>query len=257
MTRMFHLVLVIILTYVCVLNVMIVHVMYNRFLKHRIAPLPVPAPRIPLHLTPPPQRQRVKMTAACERRHREIVVWTSPMTNGNDALVHATALPQLRQALRVTSDMIDTHVLLVATTNTFLNSHRSWCSALFMQTRQRVSCDLMLLPKEPSTGEILQQVRQQAPCVDDVILLPDTVHLTPNFLIRLSKVSKIKVTCLVEDYPMTSPRPACTVPAYRLPRLFIDHYLEMMDKQQDDISVEKAARELHLYAGNAAVVGLG
>ena len=110
MTRMFHLVLVIILTYVCVLNIMIVHVMYNRFLKHRMAPLPVPAPRIPLHLTPPPQRQRVKMTAVCEQRHREIVVRTSAMTNGNDALVHATALPQLRQALRVTSDMIDTCV---------------------------------------------------------------------------------------------------------------------------------------------------
>ena len=264
MARIVHLVLVIVLTYVCVLNVMIVHVMYSRYVKHNITAMRnnLQRPWTQNHTATTLRRRHavspIEITApSCDQRRREIVVVTSPLLGVNDPFLHAPALPQLRHALRVVDNEQATHVFLLATTESFLSSHRAWCSALYMQTLQRVSCDLILLNVPPTPSNILRQVSDEAPCFKDVVLLPDTVHLTPNFLMRLERTSKTKVTCLVETKYSNTPRPLCAVQAFRLPHLFIEHYLNMQTQQPGHIPLENAARELHLYAGNAAVVGLG
>lgn len=242
-SKILHLVLVIVLAYVCVLNAVIVNVFYKRYLQNK--QVVVPAPFVRLRNSTRPRREPVLPPSCTGEEERALAVVTSSQEHSNDPS-RATALPQLRHALRVGDPQLR-KVFLVATSDTFISSHRAWCHALYVQTQKKASCQLLLLPTPMDTIHVFQAVMEQLPCVSDLVILPDTVQVKPSLFTRLEHTVRGRVTCLVAE---TTKKHGCPVRAFRVPRLFLEAYT-------GETEVETAARGMHMYAGGAAVVGLG
>ena len=244
-SKILHLVLVIVLAYVCVLNAVIVNVFYKRFLKNkRFDPVPVVLPL--RNATQRAFRGRIISPECEEERGRAVVVVTGNPQQSNDLATRAPALAQLRHALRVGNGVAETTVYLVVTAESFVGSHRGWCNALYMQTQNRASCQLLLLSSPVVTSSVFREVLRVAPCVSEAVLLPDSVQIKPSLFTRLDHTARGRVTCLVAE---TTEHYRCPVAAFRVPRLFLEAYT-------GEAPVETAARGMHMYAGGAAVVSL-
>lgn len=243
MGRTSNIVLVLVLAYVSVLNAMIVHVIYKKYLKDRIS-TPQPRLRFLRNKTDSVVRER-PVTPACQAEgKRAMVVVAEKHGETNDPVNSAPALPQLRHALRMNT-RVEVEVFVVVTAETFVVSHRAWCNALYTQTEQRDSCHLLLL-SSATTANIFHEVLRVSPCTTEVILLPDSVQIKPSIFSRLKQTHPKRVTCLLAE---TDAKHACAKKAFRVPRLFLEAFT-------GESSVETAARGMHMYAGAVSVVGM-
>lgn len=242
--RILHIVLVLVLAYVCVLNAVIVKVLYQRYLKVQTVSF-VPMVRPAHNRSRPLLRERPQVDICEEVEGRVLVLMASEQLDSNDVFGRAPALPQLRHALRVRGSSRE-KVLLVVTSESFVGSHRSWCSGLNMQTQRRGTCELLLVKSPVTNADVMREVLQNSPCVEEMVLLPDTVQIKPSFFTRLSHTTTGRVTCLLAE---TGKMNQCPVQAFRVPRLFMQSYT-------GEAPVETAARGMHMYAGGAAVVSL-
>ncbi len=244
MARASHLVMVLILVYVCCLNLLLIHFVWNKYLEPRIPRFASRHTRV-RNTTRPALRQRPPPPACQGNGARAIAITTNVHKDTNDVSGRAPVFSQLRQALRLRSE-VRANVFVVATAETFMGSHRIWCNSLFMQTQRRVSCQLLLLPAPVHEHAIFAQVLAASPCTTEVVLLPDAAEVRADFFSRLEKTHPKRVTCLVAG---TAKSIHCPAPAFRLPRLFLDAYT-------GETNVETAARGMHIYGGKASVVSL-
>ncbi len=243
MSKTTHIFLVIVLAYVCVLNAVIVNVLYSRFIQNKkhIAP---PQMRLMRNATRPALREHVPPTSCGGSERRALLVVAAKHTDSNDFMRQAPTLAQLRQVLR--SHTVDANVFLVATADSFVGFHRSWCNALYIQTQQRVACKLLLVQSTENSADVFRELLSEAPCTSEIVLLPDSVEVKSNFFTQLEKTNSKRVTCLVSEATHNF---RCPGPAFRLPRLFVDVYT-------GEAPIETAARGMHMYGGHAAVVKL-
>lgn len=244
MGRITHLILVIVLAYVCVLNAVVINIVYKKYLMNTKA-LPPPQIRRLRNKTAPVVHRTSGTVCEREREMRAIAMVTGEQTDSNDVSSRAPALAQLRHALRASGT--NANVFLVVTAESFVGSHRAWCNALYTQTNKVAGCQLLLLQKPVSPVDVFRRVLEVAPCASELVLLPDLVQIKSNFFTRLEQTKDNRVTCLLKE---TTHQNACPVSAFRVPKLFLEAYT-------GEASVETAARGMHMYAGGVAVVGLG
>jgi len=241
MGRASHLILVLILVYVCFLNVIIIHFFWNKFVEPAM-PRPAP-PRVFRNTTRPELRERAPPPACTGKGMRALVITTHLHTGTNDLSRQTPVFSQLRQALRIHSD-VQANVFLVATAESFMGSHRAWCNTMYTQTQHRVSCKLLLMPAPVREYTVFEQVLAASPCTTEVVLLPDVVGVRTDFFSRLEKTHPKRVTCLVVGGEAGV---HCPQRAFRVPRLFMEAYT-------GDAPVETAARGMHIWGGRASVL---
>lgn len=244
MARASHLVLVLILVYVAVLNVILIHFIWNTYLEPRMSRISTPRAKV-RNTTRPALRERPPPAACSGKGVRAIAVTTQEHKDTNDVSGRTPVFSQLRQAFRVHDD-VRANVFVVATAETFLGSHRIWCNSLFMQTQHRISCQLLLLSMPLTEHDMFARILKVSPCTTEVVLLPDVVQMSSGFFSRLDETHPKRVTCLLSE---TTKTVHCPLPAFRVPRLFIDEYTGETD-------VETAARGMHVYGGRREVVNL-
>ena len=244
MARASHLILVLILVYVAVLNVILIHFIWNTYLEPRMSRISTRHAKV-RNTTRPTLRERPPPAACSGKGVRAIAVTTQEHKDTNDVSGRSPVFSHLRQALRVNDD-VKANVFVVSTAETFLGSHRIWCNSLFMQTQHRISCQLLLLSTPWTEHDVFTQILKLSPCTTEVVLLPDVVQMSAGGFSRLDETHPKRVTCLLTE---TTKTVHCPLPAFRVPRLFIDEYTGETD-------VETAARGMHLYGGRAAVVNL-
>ena len=250
------------LIYVCALNVMIVHTLYDRFVRSSITQqqltlmrdaggegrrMRFARTRVFNHTAHAPADTLYSSSAGCPYHQNAVVITATSQEGSNDATAHMPVLYQLRQSFRVT-EQPPRYVFLMVSASAFVSFHRAWCNSLFEQSKRRVICELVLLPEKSELPNaflkrVFTEVMQRQECVGDVILLPDNVHISTHFFGGVNSLPKSKVSCLA----LTHNR-VCSLPAYFLPRRFVQHYNEEIQ------FIEKTARDWRMFHGNKILV---
>lgn len=247
--RALHAMLVIALVYVCSLNVLIVHNLYQHYGK-RILTLPS-APQ-PATKRVPRNASRAAPLQACEQRHSAVLILCSPVTGTNDPTAHQALFAQLRTAFRVAEAPPPKVFLLVSVSN-FASFHRSWCTSLYTATKHKTSCALLLRQDSPGLHAVLADVSAQEDCLSHLLTLPDNAALPSHWLASVNRLPRNKVTCLARLDPPARQQPgACAAPAYYLPERFLAEYKSL----DSATSVESAARRWHMFYGNRVLIYL-
>lgn len=252
-SRPLHAMLVIALVYVCALNVLIVHNLYVHYGK-RVLSLPSnPHAR---HAVPPrnhsmPPTVHLRDTDGCTHRQRAVIILGMPVSGSNDPSAHMPLYSQLRMAFRV-AETPPPQVFLAVAADDFMAFHRSWCSSLYSQSKQKVSCELLLQQSTPNPKEVLHSVLERQKCLSHAVTLPDDVSLSSHFLAGLDNLPQNKVSCLARiDVPSTpAASGVCSSTAFYLPRRFIAAYVAAPEAS----SIESSARGYHMFFGNRVLI---
>ena len=245
MARASQLAMVLILVYVCVLNILLIHFIWRKYLEPRMSRVAAPRAKV-WNTTRPALRERPPPTACLGKGMQAIVITTQVHTDTNDFSARTPVFAELRQALRAHTE-VTANVFLVTSTDSFLSSHRAWCNALYTQTQHRVSCQLLLLTTPVKDGDIFTRVLAASPCTTEAVMIPDVVRIrSHDFFSRLENTHPKRVTCLLTE---TTVGVHCPLPAFRIPRLFLDAYTGETD-------IETAARGMHVYAGKVDILKL-
>ena len=83
-SKILHLVLVIVLAYVCVLNAVIVNVFYKKYLQNKQVVVTVPAPFVRLRNSTRPRSEPVLPPSCTGEEERALAVVTSSQEHSND-----------------------------------------------------------------------------------------------------------------------------------------------------------------------------
>lgn len=243
-----HAILVIALIYVCALNVLIVHNLYERY-GRRVLALPgstaarSPSIRAPLNRTAP---QNPLPAQGCAVQQRAVVVLCASVTGTNDVNAHVPLFAQLRLAFRV-AESPPPLLFVAVSADDFLPFHRSWCSSLYSQSRQKVSCTLLLQQQRPALHDVLRAALGHSPCIADVVSLPDDVTLGTHWLAAVGRLPRHKVVCLAD---MDTASGVCDTPAYFLPGRFVAEFTAV----DHPVSVENSARQWKMFHGNRRLI---
>ena len=259
-----HVFLLILLTYVSMINVFIVSVVYNKYtLRMQSAPH-APVAKAPPPGTPSPEARGLAGSAqsACvaSRSTLVLVMSAAPERTSNHALAVAGThlLTTVHQSL-AHHKSASYSVRLVVSPDEFLSMHRLWCRALVGDTAGRCTCALdVTADLQPSS--VLLSVLRADPCTRHVVLLPSSIHLLPNFLQTLAALDPVAVYCLAR--PLLDPQagplarnrslgptvPACSADAFSMPRTYIARH-----SAHHDHDIPAHASRLHMFAGVRAV----
>jgi len=261
-----HVFLLIMLTYVSMLNVFIVSVLYNKY-SDRIQPVfnlraaptaPVPAP------TPEARGLAAARSAqgVCGASKSTLVLVIMPASErtSNHALGVSGAhmLTTVHQSLSRHKSAAY-HVRLVVSADEFLSMHRLWCRALVGDTASRCSC-VLDITSDLGPSSVLQAVLKADHCTRHVVLLPSSIHLTSDFLQILATLDPSTVYCLAR--PLLDPQattlavdrslapiaPTCAANAFSAPRNYIARHTS-----HNDYDIPAHASRLHMYAGTRAL----
>ena len=252
-SRPLHAMLVIALVYVCALNVLIVHNLYVHYGK-RVLSLPInPQTRraVPPRNHSAPPAVHLRDTDGCAKQQRAVIVLGMPVKGSNDPGAHIPLYSQLRMAFRV-AETPPPHVFLAVAADDFMAFHRSWCSSLYSQTKQRTSCELLLQQTTPNPKDVLHSVLERQRCLSHAVTLPDDVSLSSHFLAGLDNLPQNKVSCLaLIDVPSTPHASGvCSVAAFYLPRRFITAFVATPETS----SIENSARNYRMFFGNRVLI---
>ena len=273
-----HIFMLILMVYVSVLNIMLVHSLFDRYLSKytrkiglKDAPQHTFPPTSPAalakqalklehlkHTQPNSAQQHATDKAGrhttCPNDDSTYIIGLVPsapdLSIHNDMTAHRTMrmMSELRHVLRHDRHA-KAHIYIFLSANTFLAAHRTWCQIMPEQTAQRATCELVLLQQEPSNTLFFQHVLEKEKCLQDFILLHDSAHIGPSFLARIQGASRHKATCLAASAHIQH----CPLPAFRLPRAFLVAWL--WNKYDASMSIEAAATEFHLWGGGVTAVG--
>ena len=192
-------VLLILLTYVAVLNAVIVRMLYQRYLAPR-APLP----------PPPTNATRLQLRArerACDGRLTlAILLAPGGPTRDNDV----GALSRLLARARTVAQDARARILLLETADSFTTMHRAWCRGV-------PACALVFIPDPSRPGAVFRALLGVEPCFEDVALIESAARPTAAFLPLLRATRRDRVTCLAAG----AEGGHCPLLAFRLPRPFI------------------------------------
>ena len=160
------------------------------------------------------------------------------VNTGLSTTTRKMSIPPLLTHLR---DLLGQHpmrIVLLGNNHTLSDNWAIWCSSVHMP------CTTIFLP--PSTDlldlhTLKEPLLQITPCLDDLVLLQDTLRIDHMFLQNIRRSTQFgKVTCLFLEAPTYNSYthqeerhlPYCPTLAYRLPRSFL---WQILDEQRGDV----------------------
>jgi hypothetical protein len=168
----------ILMTYLSVLNILLLQSLFSRFSMHlnpskkmsfpifetenvigsNKAPLEIPNSKQTHHRNSASTvHQLLSLKSTCPAQEHNLFIALVPgnvdISSNNDLTSHSSSriMAEIRHALRH-GPLIHAHVYLIETVDTFFSSHRKWCQELNAQTRRRAQCDFILLPLNLLSG---------------------------------------------------------------------------------------------------------
>lgn len=254
-TKALHAMLVIALLYVCALNVLIVHNLYLHYGKRVLSIPSSEPPHISRTAHNHSKSPKETPDSSCPERKRAVAVLCTPVTGTNDPTAHMPIFAQLRMAFRVAEDPPPVLFLAVSTDN-FMQFHRSWCSSLYSQSKQKTTCHLLLQDRAPGIHSVLKTALQQEPCLSHMTTFPDDASISSHWLANVQSLPRNKVTCLArmdvfvkETAPGSNMR-VCSAPAYSMPRRFMLEFAA----SDGTYSVDASARQWKMFHGNSVLI---
>lgn len=199
--------LFIILSYVVVLNGILVNMVYKKY-AYLIKPsIITESPNIP-NTTVKTKLLEKHTESPCTRAQQLVVLVTqSRNALSNDISKQVTLLTKLRTMLR-DKHYEHIHMYLAVDVNTFMPVHRSLCSNIPRCT--------LLLTAQNEIPEIFEHITKIKPCIADIVMLTDKSTVDPTFLTRVTHTDSTRVTCLLQS----NQGQPCPDIAYRIPRSF-------------------------------------
>lgn len=210
-----HVLVIILLLYVSLLNVLLVRVMYQRYVQPQLLASSASGTQ---HVTRRSNASTVRERVDACRHHAQrspliVLTFTDAVTESIGSPPyhddHMRFLKQVRRALHGL-EAGAVRVILMVTTDAFSTSLRTWCG----DTSTSLACQLYLL-EDALAYTVAAKLLHVAPCINDFVLLPSTVEIDVYFLPRLARTEAGTVTCLVG---MQRGSDECLVPAFRAPK---------------------------------------
>ena len=209
--------LLVMLVYVSAVNVMIIRILYRRFIQpsqlfQYVGPSSSaivtesllrgveqnPTPKITT--TPQPSIYQ------CTEQYDVMVVSLhgTTLTASNDMRDQNNHLYILQKLIRApTKSFKVNHVVLATTPLTFLPHQRTWCRSLYMNTGRTASCSLVITDSEDPRTIITAALAKQTPsnqCVRDLMMVPLALDNLRQALLAYAKLVRHhhKALCVPE-----------------------------------------------------------
>ena len=209
--------LLVMLVYVSAVNVMIIRILYRRFIQPtQLFQTVMPSSSaivtesllrgVEQNPTPKITTTPAPITHQCTGQHDLMVVSLHGMalTASNDMRDQSNHLHMLQKLIRAPNNSFKVdHVVLATTPLTFLPHQRTWCRSLYMHTGRTVSCSLVITDSEEPRTIITAALAKLTPtnqCVRDLMMVPLTLENPRQALLAYAKLVRHnhKALCVPE-----------------------------------------------------------
>lgn len=215
-----HVLIVILLLYVSLLNVLLVRVMYQKYVHPQLLATAQHSAGLEHKHALANASIVVRRDDACAgvRAGAPVIAITfadADRASGASAPFHDDRMRLLKQVSKAVHGLKqgELRVVLMVTVDAFASNLRTWCA----DTSVSLGCKLYVLDNALAytvAGKLLHI----APCDNDFVLLPSSVQVDVHFLPRLARTAPGTVTCLTA---VRTHEAECPVPAFRAPKTLL------------------------------------